>query len=1101
MSDDRFWYKDAVFYELRVRSFCDSDGDGIGDLRGLAQKLDYLADLGVTTLWLLPFYPSPLRDDGYDIADYTTVHQVTGTLRDFKNVLKEAHRRGLRVVTELVINHTSDQHPWFQRARRSPAGSRFRDFYVWSDDPSRYSQARIIFQDFETSNWSWDPLAQAYFWHRFYSHQPDLNFENPEVQRAVLDVCDHWFEMGVDGMRLDAVPYLYEREGTNCENLPETHAFLKQLRAHVDRKWKNRMLLAEANQWPEDAVAYFGNGDECHMSFHFPIMPRLFMSLRMEDRYPIIDILEQTPPIAENCQWAIFLRNHDELTLEMVTDEERDYMVSTYASERAARINLGIRRRLAPLLENNRRRIELMNALLFSLPGTPVLYYGDEIGMGDNVYLGDRDGVRTPMQWSPDRNAGFSRANPQRLILPLIVDPEYHYEAINVETQQSNPSSLLWWMKRLIGLRKQFLALGRGSLEMLHPTNRKVLAFLRRHQDEAVLVVANLSRFAQYVELELSEFRSFAPVELFGNIEFPPIADRPYLLTLGPHNFFWFSLQRAAKSGASAGPSDAELPAFEVSTDWDELLRARGKPLEKLLAAHLVTRRWFRSKARTLKGVRVSDDVALGPAAGDVHMLLLEVTYAEGEPETYALPVGSLPMSDAAAVSDPRLALVRFRSHGTGEPNVLVDASADPRVAGAMLEVLLRRKKLRGQNLLLAGVAEPQLKSFAEDELPLPRALGGEQSNVVHAFGERAILKLFPKLAGESVELEVLRHLNERGAQHVPRLLGRLDLVPARGETATVAVLQSFVPNEGDAWTFTVDQVEQFFERVLMLQSELPNPPELHSGVLGRVGHEPIAEVAERIGMYLGLARLLGRRTAELHVALSTPAGNPAFEPEIFGALAKRKFYQSLRNLTTRALDVLKEQLGNLQPSALEPAREVLRRERDIRARLHRVLERNLEGQRIRVHGDYHLGQVLHTGRDVAIIDFEGEPARTPEERRRRRSPIADVAGMLRSFHYAIWGVLTPELGHHVRPEDMPALERWAPTWYGWVGSAFLESYLGTVGPAKIVPEARADLALLLDVHLLEKALYELTYELNNRPTWVSIPLRGVLDVLATTES
>src|SRR3954464_3100932 len=474
---DPLWYKDAVIYEVHVRAFADGNGDGIGDFVGLTEKIDYIADLGVNTIWLLPFYPSPLKDDGYDIADYTTVHQSYGTLDDFKTFLDVAHARGLKVITELVINHTSDQHPWFQAARRAPPGSPERDFYVWSDTPDKYRGVRIIFQDFEPSNWSWDPVAKAYYWHRFYAHQPDLNYDNPAVIAAILPLVDYWFDLGVDGLRLDAAPYLYEREGTNCENLPETHDFLKHLRRHVDARFPDRMLLAEANQWPEDAIAYFGTGDECHMAFHFPVMPRLFMAVRMEDRYPIIDILQQTPPIPDTCQWAMFLRNHDELTLEMVTDEERDYMYRAYATDPQARINLGIRRRPAPLLGNDRRKIELMLGLLCSLPGTPVLYYGDEIGMGDNFYLGDRNGVRTPMQWSGDRNAGFSRANPQKLFLPVVIDPEYHFEALNVEAQQNNPSALLWWVKRLLAARKRTQAFGRGTLAFLQPDNYKVLAF------------------------------------------------------------------------------------------------------------------------------------------------------------------------------------------------------------------------------------------------------------------------------------------------------------------------------------------------------------------------------------------------------------------------------------------------------------------------------------------------------------------------------------------------------------------------------------------------------------------------------------------------
>jgi maltose alpha-D-glucosyltransferase/alpha-amylase len=567
MNDAADWYKDAIIYELRVRSFYDSNDDGVGDLNGLIEKLDYLKDLGVTAIWLLPTYPSPLRDDGYDIADYSTVHRVVGTLDDFRRMLDAAHARDLKVITELVLNHTSDAHPWFQRARRAPPGSRFRNFYVWSDDPQKWSDARIIFQDFETSNWTWDPVANAYYWHRFFSHQPDLNFESEDVQEAMLGVVDHWFEMGVDGLRLDAVPYLYEREGTTCENLPETHAFLQKLRAHIDRKFTGRMLLAEANQWPEDAALYFGKGDECHMAFHFPIMPRLFMALRMEDSYAISDILEQTPPIPESCQWAVFLRNHDELTLEMVTDEERDYMVQRYASDRQTRINLGIRRRLAPLMENDRRSIELMNVLLLSMPGTPVIYYGDEIGMGDNAYLGDRNGVRTPMQWSPDRNGGFSRANPQRLILPTIIDPEYSYETVNVEVQQGNPRSLLWWMRRALALRKQHPAFARGTLTLLAPENRKVMAFLRRYQNEALLVVVNLSRAPQWVELELGEFVGVRPVELFGNVEFPTVTQPRYLLTLGGHGVFWFSLTRKDADVSGVHPPAVFAPTIVTAAD------------------------------------------------------------------------------------------------------------------------------------------------------------------------------------------------------------------------------------------------------------------------------------------------------------------------------------------------------------------------------------------------------------------------------------------------------------------------------------------------------------------------------------------------------
>ncbi|MGE5195356.1 MAG: maltose alpha-D-glucosyltransferase, partial [Deltaproteobacteria bacterium] len=628
--NDPLWYRDAIIYEVHVRAFCDAAGDGYGNFRGLTQKLEYLQNLGITAIWLLPFYPSPQRDDGYDIADYASINPQYGSLDHFREFLDQAHERGIRVITELVVNHTSDQHPWFQRARRAPPGTPERDFYVWNDTPEKYRDARIIFKDFESSNWSYDPVAHAYYWHRFYSHQPDLNFDNPAVWQALLPVVDFWFEMGVDGLRLDAVPYLFEREGTNCENLPETHGFLKALRSHVDEKFPCRMLLAEANQWPEDAVAYFGQGDECHMAFHFPVMPRLFMAMHMEDRFPVVDILDQTPTVPATCQWALFLRNHDELTLEMVTDEERDYMYRAYAHDRQARVNLGIRRRLAPLLGNNRRRIELMNGLLFSLPGTPVIYYGDEIGMGDNIYLGDRNGVRTPMQWSADRNAGFSRANPQKLYLPIIIDPEYHYEAINVEAQQNNPSSLLWWTKRLIGQRRQHKAFGRGTIEFLHPENRRILAFFRQYEDEQLLVVANLSRFVQYVELDLSKHAGFLPVELFGGTPFPRITAAPYLMTLAPHSFYWFALApQEVADGSRTGPVMRKEPAeLLIARDWQHLFSNSGiRQLEVAL------RLWFDREEiagprRTLRSVRLREAFRLPYGETAAYLAIVDAEFS-----------------------------------------------------------------------------------------------------------------------------------------------------------------------------------------------------------------------------------------------------------------------------------------------------------------------------------------------------------------------------------------------------------------------------------------------------------------------------------------
>ena len=580
------WYKDAVIYQLHIKAFFDSNDDGIGDLRGLTEKLDYVKDLGVNTIWLLPFYPSPLKDDGYDVADYRNVHASYGTRADFQHLVREVHRRDLRIITELIVNHTSDQHPWFQAARRAPKGSLKRNYYVWSDDPEKYSGTRIIFTDTEKSNWAWDDTAKAFYWHRFFSHQPDLNFDNPQVRKAIFRVMRFWLDMGVDGFRLDAIPYLCEREGTNNENLPETHAVLKELRALIDAHYPNVLLLAEANQWPEDVREYFGDGDECHMAYHFPLMPRMYMAIAQEDRYPIIEIMQQTPDVPDNCQWAIFLRNHDELTLEMVTSKERDYMYQMYASDPRARINLGIRRRLAPLLENDVNRIKLMNSLLLSMPGSPILYYGDEIGMGDNIYLGDRDGVRTPMQWRPERNAGFSRADPQRLYLQPIMDAIYGYESVNVEAQVREPASLLNWTRRMLAVRRSFVSFGRGRLTFLKPGNRKILAYIREYEDEAVLCVANLARTAQPVELDLSRFKSRVPVELMGRTPFPPIGDLPYLLTLAGHGFLWFRLAAGADVPAwhEERISRDELPVLVLFDGWASLFRERVVPWRIALA-------------------------------------------------------------------------------------------------------------------------------------------------------------------------------------------------------------------------------------------------------------------------------------------------------------------------------------------------------------------------------------------------------------------------------------------------------------------------------------------------------------------------------------
>jgi maltose alpha-D-glucosyltransferase/alpha-amylase len=1106
--DDPLWYKDAIIYELHPRAFFDSNGDGVGDFKGLEDKLDYLQDLGVTALWILPFYPSPLKDDGYDIADYTSVHPAYGTLHDFKEFLRGAHRRGLRVITELIVNHTSDQHPWFQRARRAKPGSRWRNFYVWNDAPEKYSEARIIFKDFEPSNWSWDPLAKAYYWHRFYAHQPDLNYDNPEVRRAILHVVDFWLGMGIDGLRLDAVPYLYEREGTNCENLSETHAFLKELRRHVDQKYKNRMLLAEANQWPEDAVAYLGLGDECHMAFHFPSMPRLFMAIRMESRFPIIDILTQTPTIPEGCQWALFLRNHDELTLEMVTDEERDYMYRVYAHDPHARINLGIRRRLAPLLGNDRRRIELMNALLFSLPGTPVIYYGDELRMGDNFYLGDRNGVRTPMQWSADRNAGFSRANPQRLYLPIIIDPEYHYEAVNVEAQQNNPHSLLWWMKRLIALRKRFKAFGRGSLEFLHPDNHKVLAFVRRYQEECVLVLANLSRFVQGVELDLSSYRGQVPVEIFGRTEFPVIGDAPYFVTLGPHTFYWFALEPQRTPEAALPTQEVRLPTLEVGGSLEHLFQGEAKvALEAILPSYLLARRWFGGKARRLKSARLLEAIPMTFDASEAFLTLVLVDYAEGDPDIYVLPLTAAFGETAARMREsfphPLLANLQMTAKGKkqGEPGLLYDALYEKSFTALLLDLIVRHRRLRGVNGDILASPTHALRSLHSDTVAAlePAVMKVEQSNTSVVYGGQFILKLFRRSEeGVNPDLEIGRFLTEETTfAHVPPVVGAIEYRRKAGEKMTLGILQAFVPNVGDAWSYTLDNLSHYFERALA-HPEAHIPASQPKPFLDLLDDDPPVLSRELIGSYLESARLLGECTAELHKALASPTDDPNFAPEPFSTLYQRSIYQSVQSHVGQVYQLLRDRLRKLPNEVREDAQKVLDLEAEIRRRYRAILQRKINTMRIRTHGDYHLGQVLYTGRDFVIIDFEGEPARPLGERRIKRSPLRDVAGMIRSFHYASYAALYGQVPG-IRPEDFLALEPWAHFWYTWVSVTYVKAYLAAAHQVSFLPGERTDRQVLLDVFLLEKAIYELGYELNNRPEWVEVPVQGILQLLETS--
>ncbi len=1076
------WFRDAVIYELHVRSFADSNGDGTGDFDGLTSKLDYLADLGVTALWLLPFYPSPLRDDGYDIADYEVINPDYGTMRSFKRFLAAAHARGLKVITELVINHTSDQHAWFQRARTSPPGSRWRDFYVWSDDPGRYGDARIIFQDFETSNWTWDPVAGQYFWHRFYSHQPDLNFDNPEVEGAVLEVLDQWLDLGVDGLRLDAVPYLYERDGTNCENLTETHDFLKRLRKHMDSRYDDRMLLAEANQWPEDAAAYFGDGDECHMNFNFPLMPRMFMAVQMENRIPITDILEQTPNPPAGAQWATFLRNHDELTLEMVTDEERDLMLRAYARDSQMRINLGIRRRLAPLLGNDRRKIELLNALLFSMPGTPTIYYGDEIGMGDNVYLGDRDGVRTPMQWSADRNAGFSTCNPHRLYLPLVTELGYHYESVNVEAQQHTGNSLLSWMRQLITLRRRHPVLGRGDIQMLEPENPHVLAFVRSPGgDETIagersfLCVANLSRLAQHVELDLRAHMGETPVEVFGHTRFGTVGETSYPLTLAPYGFFWFVLEPVASS------SDAATP--HLAGPWEDVIRRR-PALARALTTWLPDRRWFSAKDRALREISIDDVVPLRDSSPEVALVVARASFNEGDDHRYAVPVlhATGALATTAESLHPASVIARL------DDGVLVDAMVLPDGVRALADAALSRRSHRGRTGGISGA--PRRAGLSRQLGPSAdvNVLSTEQSNSSAILDGQLIAKLVRRLeAAQNPDVVVPEHLGRAGFVHAPALAATLELeLAGEHERASVMIVHDAVSNEGDLWAWMLDQLSRDID-CRMEQGE-DECGALDSSTRALVG-------------------LLGRRTAQMHLALARPSStrqvseNGQFAPQAFTLLHQRSLLQSLGSSLRSAQRALRRShvieempLHDVEATA---AAVLTQHPRDVLERFRALRTGKLDASRIRVHGDLHLGQVLWTGRDIVFIDFEGEPARPMGERSIKRSPLVDVAGLIRSLDYAgRVAVLTAVQRGMVSDAGVEGLEQWRREWTTRMQRELVDAYVAELGETDLVPADPADFQLLLDLCVLDKVLYELRYELANRPAWVAWPLAATAELL-----
>jgi maltose alpha-D-glucosyltransferase / alpha-amylase len=1074
-SEDGLWFKDAIIYQLHVKAFADSNNDGIGDFAGLTGKLDYLRDLGVNTLWLLPFYPSPGRDDGYDISDYGDINPQFGTMKDFRRFMHEAKRLGLRVITELVINHTSDQHDWFKRAKRSPKGSSARDWYVWSETDQKYKGTRIIFTDTEKSNWAWDDDAQAYYWHRFFSHQPDLNFDNPRVVRAVVQVMKRWLDTGVDGFRLDAVPYLCEREGTNNENLPETHAIIKQLRAELDAYAPNKVLLAEANQWPEDVQHYFGNGDECHMAYHFPLMPRIYMAIAQEDRFPITDIMRQTPEIPPNCQWAMFLRNHDELTLEMVTDAERDYLWSTYAADPRARINLGIRRRLAPLMENDRRKIELMNSILMSMPGTPIVYYGDEIGMGDNIYLGDRNGVRTPMQWTPDRNGGFSRADPAQLYLPPIMDPVYGYTAVNVEAQSRSLSSLLNWTKRLVAVRKSSKVFGRGTLAFIRPANRTVLAYVRQLGEEAILCVANISRAAQAVELDMSPWKGRIPQEMLGRTNFPRIGDLPYLITLPPYGFFWFQL-RADTEREPERVLPREVTTLVVGQGWENALASwtRRTFENDVLPNYLPDRRWFADKGTRALSAKVS--AAIPIEAGDQRfaMVVADVQGVHGT-SRYFLPLTIRWTRYTAVDHSPAVILAAVR-RGPRE-GALLDASGERNFIACLLAHVHQAKQVEHEGKRLIFQPTDAFAAQPLREFETVNTSEREQSNTTIIVENKYVVKILRRItAGIHPEIEVGRFFADVAHfQNAPTLLGSVELVEADSRSA-LAVVHSFIENQGDAWSVTSAALDRLVEEQRLLSPD-----------------DAMAD-SESAGLVQQRIRQIGKRTAEMHLAFACDEKDTAFIPEPIVAEDVVRWIDSILHRARLAFAAMERNFRHMAERMAELARRLIETRGAVFGYIGEQRGTVPGGMKIRHHGDFHLGQVLMAKEDAYILDFEGEPRRTLEERRAKAPPARDVAGLLRSIDYAVSAAL--DRAPNLTPDERANVAAPVRSWGERLSNAYWETYRETIGDAPLWPADEEQKRGLLDLFVLEKALYEIEYELTNRPAWSHIPIEATLRIL-----
>lgn len=1090
LAEDPMWFKNAIIYEVHVKAFCDSNGDGIGDFPGITSKLDYIQELGVNTIWLLPFYPSPLRDDGYDISDYFDVHSNYGTLADFRRFLREAHRRNLRVITELVVNHTSDMHPWFQKARRAPKGSNARNFYVWNDDDNKYQDARIIFTDTETSNWSWDPIAKSYFWHRFFSHQPDLNFANPQVIKKIISVMRFWLDLGVDGLRLDAIPYLCERDGTNCENLPETHEIIRIFRREMDARYQNRVFIAEANQWPEDAAEYFGNGDECHMSFHFPLMPRIYMALAMEERYPIVEILKQTPDIPSNCQWAVFLRNHDELTLEMVTSKERDYMYEAYANDPRARINVGIRRRLTPLMEYNRAKIELMNALLLSITGSPVIYYGDEIGMGDNLFLGDRNGVRTPMQWTPDRNGGFSSADPERLFLPPVMEAVTGFQAVNVESQLRNPSSLLNWMKRIIGVRKRFKAFGEGGLEFIKPANRNILAFIRHHENTSILVVANLSRSAQPVHLDLHKFHGYTPVEMIGRTTFPTISDEPYQLSLAGYGFYWFELQFGTSGPAWHNADDLvyhELPVL-VFRALSEEKRLAGlqkllldKRAEKLLfdavSQYSSRKRWFSGKGRKIaEFCQEYAEIVSHQNCPDWVLAIFKADFADGGSLRYFFPYQMQWNYDSFRVNNV-WAVAKIRQQN--EMGYLLDSVGNDEYCHSVLKCMQDNCEIAVKDGVLKFSHTEILDSLLNGSEMAVRRPVVEQSNTSVFFGEKFIFKIYRQIfAGRNPELEMGIYLTDSGRfSHIARVAGAVELVMNDGTVTSLGILQEFIDNQSDCWSFTLNYLYRFFDTSLASIAGSECPETQKTEIL----HE----------IYLARMQLLGQRIGEMHCALAEATDDPAFAPE---EILPQDWDQVIASIEADLVKTLEQMSLN----AASFDEEVQASVKNLVNNVDRLVEKMRmlvpDGRRLlktRHHGDLHLGQILLAANDFVIIDFEGEPARPPHERNIKKCPLRDVAGMLRSFSYAAETVRRKM--RQEKPESVAIVSNVVNAWEMASTERFMQGYILATRGCPSLPQDEGQLNMVLRLLCIEKALYEFHYEMNNRPDWLQIPVAGLI--------